>query len=68
MPMLVLHGDEGRAVDVKHGRELAEVIPNSRLVIFQRAGHDYLVAAGPASTAAVLDFFNQVERARQRTS
>jgi 3-oxoadipate enol-lactonase len=60
-PTLVLHGDEDTAVDVKHGRELAEVIPNSRLVIFQGAGHNYLVAAGPASTAAVLNFFDEVD-------
>jgi len=62
-PTLVLHGDEDTAVDVKHGRELAEVIPNSRLVIFEGAGHNYLVAAGPASTAAVLEFFDEVDRA-----
>jgi pimeloyl-ACP methyl ester carboxylesterase len=63
MPTLVLHGDEDRSVDVKYGRELAEVIPGSRLVIFEGAGHNYLVAAGPASTAAVLDFFAEVDRA-----
>jgi pimeloyl-ACP methyl ester carboxylesterase len=61
MPTLVLHGDEDRAVDVKHGRELAAAIPNSRLVVFEGAGHNYLVAAGPASTAAVLQFFDEVE-------
>jgi 3-oxoadipate enol-lactonase len=60
-PTLVLHGDEDPAVDVKRGRELAEVIPNSRLVIFKGAAHNYLVAAGPASTAAVLDFFDGVD-------
>jgi pimeloyl-ACP methyl ester carboxylesterase len=64
MPTLVLHGDEDTAVNVKHGRELADVIPDSRLVIFKGAGHNYLVAAGPASTAAVLDFFDQVDHAR----
>jgi 3-oxoadipate enol-lactonase len=62
MPTLVLHGDEDTAVDVKHGRELAEVIPNSRLVIFEGAGHNFLVAANAASTAAALDFFDEVDR------
>ena len=62
-PTLVLHGDEDGAVDVKYGRELAEVIPNSRLVIFEGAGHNFLVAAGPASTAALLTFFDEVEQA-----
>ncbi len=28
-PTLVLHGDEDTAVDVKYGRELAEVIPEA---------------------------------------
>jgi pimeloyl-ACP methyl ester carboxylesterase len=63
MPTLVLHGDEDGAVDVKYGRELAETIPNSRLVIFEGAGHNYLVAAGPASTEALLQFFDEVEAA-----
>ena len=63
MPTLVLHGDEDGAVDVGRGRELAAAIPNSRLIIFAGAGHNYLVAAGPASTAAVLDFFAEVDRA-----
>jgi pimeloyl-ACP methyl ester carboxylesterase len=59
-----LHGDEDGAVDVKYGRELAETIPDSRLVIFKGAGHNYLVAAGPASTEALLQFFDEVEGAR----
>jgi len=63
MPTLVLHGDEDGTVDVKYGRELAAAIPGSRLVIFEGAGHNYLVAAGPASTATVLDFFAEVDRA-----
>lgn len=62
MPTLVLHGDEDRAVDVKHGRELAAAIPNSRLIVFEGAGHNYLVAAGESSTAAVLAFFDEVDR------
>jgi 3-oxoadipate enol-lactonase len=62
MPALVLHGDEDRAVDVKHGRELAAAIPQSRLVIFEGAGHNYLVAANEASTTAVLAFFGEVDR------
>ena len=63
MPTLVLHGDEDTAVDVKHGRDFAAAIPGSRLVVFKGAGHNYLVAAGPASTAAVLDFFAEVDSA-----
>ena len=62
MPTLVLHGDEDRLVDIKHGRELAAAIPSSRLVVFAGAGHNYLVAANAASTAAVLGFFDEVDR------
>jgi 3-oxoadipate enol-lactonase len=64
-PTLVLHGDEDRAVDVRSGRELAEAIPQSRLVIFEGAGHNYLVAAGPASTRALLEFFAEVDAGRR---
>jgi pimeloyl-ACP methyl ester carboxylesterase len=62
MPALVLHGDEDRAVDVKYGREFAAAIPDSRLTILNGAGHNYLVAAGPQSTAAVLEFLADVDR------
>ena len=62
MPTLVLHGDEDRAVDVKHGRELAATIPHSRLVVFEGAGHNYLVAANATSTAALLGFLDEVDR------
>ena len=62
MPTLVLHGDEDQAVDVKHGREFAAAIPGSRLVIFEGAGHNYLVAARETSTAALLDFLEEVDR------
>jgi pimeloyl-ACP methyl ester carboxylesterase len=65
-PTLVLHGDEDRAVDVKHGRALAAAIPGSRLVIFEGAGHNYLVAANESSTAAVLSFFDEVDRGEAR--
>jgi pimeloyl-ACP methyl ester carboxylesterase len=61
MPTLVLHGDEDRTVDVEHGREFAAAIPNSRLVVLKGAGHNYLVAAGEASTKALLAFFDEVE-------
>ncbi len=62
MPALVLHGDEDRAVDVRHGREFAAAIPGSRLVILEGAGHNYLVAARTASTTALLEFLDEVDR------
>jgi pimeloyl-ACP methyl ester carboxylesterase len=56
MPVLVLHGDEDRAVPVEEGRKLHALLPHSRYVEFKGAGHNYLVAANQASTAAFLDF------------
>ena len=61
MPVLVLHGDEDGAVDVKYGREFAAAIPGSRLEILSGAGHNYLVAAGAQSTAALLAFLADVD-------
>lgn len=62
MPVLILHGDEDRVVDVGYGRELAAAIPGSRLTILNGAGHNYVVAAGAQSTAAVLEFLADVDR------
>ena len=65
MPTLVLRTAMRTAlVDVRRAAsDLAAAIPRRRLVIFEGAGHNYLVAAGPASTAAVLDFFAEVDGA-----
>lgn len=62
-PTLVLHGDEDKVIDPKHGRELADVIPGARLVVFEGAGHNFLVAAGKTATAALLKFFASVDKA-----
>lgn len=63
MPVLVLHGDEDKLVPVEKGRELAAAIPGSSYVEFKGAGHNYLVAANAASTAAFLDFIAAADRA-----
>lgn len=64
MPVLVLHGDEDKAVPVEEGRKIAEILPHADYVEFQGAGHNYLVAANAASTAAFLDFIDGADRAR----
>lgn len=68
MPVLILHGDEDNAVPVACGRDLARIIPGSRYVEFPGAGHNYLVAANAASTAAFVDFIEQVDRAAARAA
>ncbi|WP_137863136.1 MULTISPECIES: alpha/beta hydrolase [unclassified Sphingomonas] len=63
MPVLVLHGDEDKAVPVEKGRELHAMLPHSRYVEFKGAGHNYLVANNEASTSAFLDFIDGVDAA-----
>lgn len=64
MPVLVLHGDEDRLVDVKYGRELHEILPHSEYVEFKGAGHNYLVAGGDRATRAFIDFIDAVDARR----
>jgi 3-oxoadipate enol-lactonase len=61
MPTLVLHGDEDTLVPLKYGEEFHRVIPGSRMVTFQGAAHNYLIARLPESTAAVMDFFDEAD-------
>jgi len=62
MPSLVLHGDEDLAVPFKWGEELAATLPNSRLVKFSGAGHNFLVADQKKAIAEVLGFLESVDR------
>lgn len=64
MPVLVLHGDEDAVVDVKHGRELAEILPHAELQIFHGAGHNYLVASGGRANDVFIDFIERVDAQR----
>ena len=61
MPVLVLHGDEDALVDVKYGRELHEIVPNSEMVIYPGAGHNFLVASGGKSNDDFIDFIERVD-------
>lgn len=61
MPALVLHGDADQTVDVARGRELAQTLPDSRLVIYPGAGHSFPVAATDQANADVLSFLAEVE-------
>jgi pimeloyl-ACP methyl ester carboxylesterase len=61
MPALVLHGTHDRLVRLAWGEELAEVLPDSRLVTYEGAGHNYLVAAGEKANADVLSFLAEVD-------
>jgi 3-oxoadipate enol-lactonase len=63
-PTLVLHGTEDRLVSVENARRLAGLIPGSRLVLLEGAGHVYHSEQPEASDAAVLAFLDDVERTR----
>jgi pimeloyl-ACP methyl ester carboxylesterase len=39
MPLLILWGERDRVIPVAHGRRAHELVPESRLVLFERAGH-----------------------------
>jgi pimeloyl-ACP methyl ester carboxylesterase len=64
MPALVLHGTEDPVVPVDWGRELAEALPDSRLVVYEGCGHNYLVEMGQRASSDVLAFLAEVEAAQ----
>ncbi len=64
MPALVLHGDEDRLVPLAWGAELAETLPDSRLVKFEGAGHNFIVADTDKANQTVLDFLREVDQAQ----
>lgn len=55
-PTLVLHGGDDRVFPVAMARELAAGIRNSRLVVLEGAGHNYVADATEASGQAVRSF------------
>jgi pimeloyl-ACP methyl ester carboxylesterase len=62
MPALVLHGDEDQLVPLAYGVELAEALPNSRLVKLAGAGHNFLVARGDEAAREVLEFVSGIDQ------
>lgn len=62
-PTLVLHGDQDMTVPRAGSKELAELIPNARLVTFEGCGHNYFVGAKDAANAEVDRFIQHVEGA-----
>jgi pimeloyl-ACP methyl ester carboxylesterase len=61
VPALVLHGTADRLVRPAWGQELAEVLPDARLVTYEGAGHNYFVAAGDQANADVLAFLAEAD-------
>lgn len=62
IPALVLHGTEDAAVAYEAGVKLAELLPNSELVTFDGAGHNYFVAYRQEANDATLQFLAEVDK------
>lgn len=61
MPALVLHGTEDPLVPVAWGYELAETLPNSRLITYDGAGHNYIAEVVDGPNNDVLEFLAAVD-------
>jgi 3-oxoadipate enol-lactonase len=64
MPALVLHGTADKVVRPEWGKELAQTLPHARLVNYEGAGHNYLVAIGDEANDDVLAFLSDVDAAQ----
>jgi pimeloyl-ACP methyl ester carboxylesterase len=64
-PTLVISGTADRIVPVENSRILASRIPNAELVLFEGAGHGYLLEVEDEANKAVLEFLERHRRSRQ---
>lgn len=62
-PALVLHGTADSVVKYEWGQELADTLRDARLVTFEGAGHNFIVADPDRANGEVLAFFAAVEGA-----
>jgi pimeloyl-ACP methyl ester carboxylesterase len=68
VPSLILWGDRDRIIPVEHARRAHELMPGSRLEIFEKAGH-FLHVEEPVRFAEVLAaFIAETEPARRNAS
>ncbi len=56
VPTFVLHGEQDRIMPSVLGRALADVLPQARLTVFERIGHDLPLRAAGQVTAAMREF------------
>lgn len=70
VPTLIIHGDADASVPVQLGQQTAALIPTSRLVVLQGAGHGCYVNDAPRYTAELLAFVEagQAHRPLRRLS
>lgn len=58
-PVLILHGEQDRTVPPRHGRILADAVPNATLRLSDGAGHNDLFWVDPEATDAVAEFLRR---------
>ena len=63
IPTLVLHGTADSTVPYAKGQDVAATIPGARLVTFEGAGHNFLVAATDEANRATLGFLAENDAA-----
>lgn len=56
LPVLLIYGEDDRAVPLEHGRTYARLMPNSRLAVIKRAGH-FLHLDQPAEVETLIEEF-----------
>jgi pimeloyl-ACP methyl ester carboxylesterase len=54
-----MHGSGDRALPLKHGRAIAEAIPNARLEVLPEAGHLITLEEPEAVSATLLAFLQR---------
>jgi pimeloyl-ACP methyl ester carboxylesterase len=64
VPMMIVWGDRDRFIPVKHGREAHEMLPKSRLEVFEGAGHFPHRDDPERFVDILLDFMDSTEPAR----
>lgn len=63
VPALVLHGTHDKRVKPAWGKELADTLPNARLVTYEGAAHNFVAEVTDQANQDVLDFFAEVDSA-----
>jgi pimeloyl-ACP methyl ester carboxylesterase len=61
LPALVLHGTADPLVPLAWGRELADTLPNSRMVTYEGCGHNSVAEMGDQPNDDVLSFLGEVD-------
>jgi len=61
-PTLVLHGDRDTVVGLEHAEHHAKTIPGSQLVVYEDAGHVFVLTRRRETTAQIRDFLTAASR------